>query len=92
MFQQQIGYKKSVGSRLGKGTGESGAVADGVQPFGTTDFKVFAIGTGRIVFALDAIKEGIVVGGAGCNFIQSVKGFDDVVQLPFGEAEAQRAE
>ena len=86
MLNQLIGYIQAVGRRLGKGTGKSRPIANGENTGTPADLEFLAAWPGGIILALNAIKQGVIIGRTRRNVIQRVEGFDNIVQLAFGQA------
>ena len=80
---------KTHGTGLGKTARYAAAVADGVDA--VADFEVFAdeFRAHGIIFGFNAVEERIVIGGAGCDVVDGIHGFDDVIKLAFGNAKRQ---
>ena len=87
----QVGDVQSVCRRLGERPGKARAVPDGIDILAAADLEIFGLRPGRIVLALDAVQQGVIVGGAGRDRIQRVQRLDDVVQLALWHAQAQVA-
>ena len=74
---------------LGKRSGESRSVTNGIDTAAATDFKVVAVGPGGIVLTLHSIQQSIVIGRTWRYIVQGVQRFDDIIQLPFGHTQTQ---
>ena len=75
---------EAVGRRMGERAGESCAVSDRVDAPASLQFEVPGGGARRIIFAFNAIEQGIIVCRSGRNGIQSVQRLDDIVKLALG--------
>ncbi len=75
----------AAGRGVGEGVGNATAVADDVKS-GIAGFQLLVDLHFHIVeLDLHTVKEGVVVGGAGGDFIQSVNHFNNAVQDPLGQ-------
>ena len=76
---------------VGEGVGDAGAVADDEEA-GDSGFEVGVYFDFHVIeFDFDAVEEGIVVSGAGCDLIEGVDHFDNAVEDTFGNDEGEVA-
>ena len=85
------GYVDAAGGGVGEGMGDAAAVTDDVEAR-VLGFQVVVYGDFHVVeLDLYAVEQGVVIGGARGDFIQGVEHFDDAVQNPLGQYQAQVA-
>ena len=81
----------TAGGGVGQGVGDAGAVADDVQAL-VAALQILVQGNLHVIeLDLHAIQQGIIVGSAGGDLIQGINHFDNAVQDPLGQHQAQVA-
>ena len=89
LFCDGAGDVDAAGGCVGKRMGDAAAVADDIKT-GVAGFQLLVYFYFHIVeLDFHTVKEGIVVGGTGCDFIQGVDHFNDTVQNALGQYQAQ---